>query len=383
MTYPLMRAWPRKVGISIFVRKGSQSFWENGIFQNCLFLAMLLERMPGVEHVFLVAGGGDGTLEDARRFLGEAGVPVIDMASAATQLDLMIEMSAQLDREWIARFRQGHGRVVSMRVGNDYVIDIERMIFGLDPGLLITGAPYDAVWTLPQYAGNCAPYFHTLFRAPVTIVPHLWSPVMLERGIASLATGQDEAPRFGYQPGRARWRVGILEPNICMVKTGFIPMLVCEAAHRAKPDRLEAVHVYNSAHLTSRAGWHEFTQALDIARHGLATFEGRYPFYQIAATQVDAFVCHQWENAQNYVYYEALYGGYPLIHNSPMVGGCGYRYRGFDATEGAQMLLQAQGMHDLQLAGYRLAAREFLASLAPDHEANIRAYHDAITALFA
>jgi Protein of unknown function (DUF2827) len=377
MTHPRL-AWPAKVGISIYVRKGYQSFWENGIFQNCLFLAMLLERMPGIEHVFLVAGGGDGDIGDARRFLAGAGVPVIDMATAAAQLELMIEMSAQLDREWIVRFRARGGRVVSMRVGNDYVIDIERMIFGLDAGLLITGAPYDALWTLPQYARNCAPYFRSAFRAPVTIVPHLWSPVMLERGIAGLT-----APaRFGYQPGRRRWRVGIVEPNICMVKTGFIPMLVCEAAHRAEPDRLAAVRVYNSAHLVTRAGWAEFTRALDIARHGLAAFEGRYPFYEVAAREVDAFVCHQWENAQNYVYYEALYGGYPLIHNSPMVGGCGYRYHGFDAPGGGQVLLAALATHDAQLGDYRLAAQRFLATLAPEHEANVRAYQDAITALF-
>ena len=35
-----------KVGVSIFVRKGEQSLWENGIFQNCLFLVMLLMRSP-------------------------------------------------------------------------------------------------------------------------------------------------------------------------------------------------------------------------------------------------------------------------------------------------------------------------------------------------
>ncbi len=41
-------------------------------------------------------------------------------------------------------------------------------------------------------------------------------------------------------------------------------------------------------------------------------------------------LCHQWENAQNYVYYEALHAGYPLIHNSHLLDDCGYRYHNFD-----------------------------------------------------
>jgi hypothetical protein len=30
--------------VSIYVRKGEQSLWENGIYQNCLFLVMLLVK---------------------------------------------------------------------------------------------------------------------------------------------------------------------------------------------------------------------------------------------------------------------------------------------------------------------------------------------------
>ena len=35
---PVQIGLPRKlrVGVSIFVRKGEQSVWENGIYQNCI-----------------------------------------------------------------------------------------------------------------------------------------------------------------------------------------------------------------------------------------------------------------------------------------------------------------------------------------------------------
>ncbi|MCO6520453.1 MAG: DUF2827 domain-containing protein [Snodgrassella sp.] len=367
-----------RVGVSIYVRKGAQSLWENGIFQNCLFLAMLLQKSPIVDNVVLVAGSGDGDMQDAMNFLQDSPVPVIDMASAINELDVMIEMSAQLAKEWMIDFKAKGGKVVSMRVGNDYVIDIERMLFDKPSALLITGAPYDEVWTLPEYEKTCMPYFSSTFRAPVRIMPHLWSPVILNRACEKLPEGE----QFGYQPGRKRWRIGIFEPNMCMVKTSYMPMLVCESAHRLNPDFIEHIYVCNTLNLKKQNTFNLFAQSLDIIRHGLTSFEGRYPIWQVVSSYCEAIVCHQWENAQNYIYYEALYGGYPLIHNSHLIGDCGYRYHDFDCEEGGQSLADAYKMHDENLASYREQANIFLATLDPEAECNVRSYTEALESLF-
>ncbi|WP_347879171.1 DUF2827 family protein [Caballeronia sp. BCC1704] len=105
------------IGVSIFIRKGEQSLWENGIFQNCLYLVMLLKRSPRVKATYLVTGGGDGGPEDAKRFLVDAPAPLIDMETAMNKLDVMIEMSAQLNREWAIKFREKGGKIITMRVG--------------------------------------------------------------------------------------------------------------------------------------------------------------------------------------------------------------------------------------------------------------------------
>lgn len=368
-----------KVGVSIFVRKGEQSLWENGIFQNCLFLVMLLMRSPLVSQAYLVTGGGDGGPEDAKGFLQDSPVPVIDMAAAAQELDVMIEMSAQLGREWVVAFRERGGKIVSMRVGNDYVIDIERMVFDKPHGLLITGAPYHEVWTLPEYETTCMPYFASTFRAPVRLMPHLWSPVVLERATAKLPPDQS----FAYQPGRRRWRVAMFEPNVCMVKTSHIPLLTCESAHRADANILEHVFAYNTFHMKDHVSFNGFANSLDIVRHGITSFEGRFPIWHVMAVNVDAVVSHHWENAQNYLYYEALYGNYPLIHNSHLIGDCGYRYHGFDCEEGGRALRRAFAEHDENLPAYRARAQDFLATLDPESEDNVRIYTAAIEQLYA
>ena len=374
--HPVLGQRRLKVGVSVFIRKGEQSLWENGIFQNCLFLVMLLMRSPRVEMTYLVAGGGE--VADAK-FLSDSPVPIIDMATAAHELDVMIEMSAQLSPEWIEPFRAKGGKIASMRVGNDYVIDIERMVFGKQHGLLINGARYHAVWTLPEYEATCVPYFASTFRAPVSMLPHLWSPVVLERAMAKTGASQP----FAYEPGRKRWRMGMFEPNVCMVKTSHIPMLCCEVAHRAAPSIIENVRCYNTFHMKDDPVFNGFANSLDIVRHGISTFEGRFPIYEVLPTSVDAVVSHHWENGQNYLYYEALYGGYPLIHNSHLIEDCGYRYHGFDCEEGGAAIQRAFAEHDDNLASYRQRAGRFLARLDPESEDNVRIYTEAIDALYA
>jgi hypothetical protein len=365
-----------KVGVTLFIRAGHQSIWENGIFQNCFFLINLFQASPLIEAAFLV-NGGEGRPEDAGDFLQLAPAPVIDLNRAMAELDVIIELSAQLNPDWARDFRGRGGRVVGMRVANDYVIDIERMMFGLPHGLLISGTPYDAIWTLPAFEKTCRDYYRWAMRGPVAAMGHLWSPAILERVLAA----RGAAP-FAYEPGRKRWRLGIIEPNICMVKTCHIPMLVCDGAHRQDATFIEVLRVYNSLHLKERADFVSLALSLDLVRHGIATFEGRFPIYELLGVQVEAIVSHSWENEQNYVYYEALYGGFPLIHNSGYLGGCGYRYDTFDPESGALALRRAFAEHDGRLADYRRAARDFLATLNPTHEANVAAYGRALTQLF-
>jgi hypothetical protein len=297
--------------------------------------------------------------------------------NALAMLKIMIALADLLPDEWAAQFRARGGRYAWMRVGNDYVIDVERAIFNKPNAGLISGKQYDAVWTLPQYERSCKDYFGLTARAPVRFLPHLWTPYFLDRGIAGL-----RGASFGYQPGRPRWRVCCFEPNVCMVKTSFVPMLSCEEAYREKPRFLEYLRLLNTLHLKEHPMFVHFARSLDIVNHGLATFEARFPTYEYLAHFGDCVISHQWENAQNYLYYEALYGGYPLVHNSPLLKDYGYFYPEFDSREGGRTLLRAFEAHDRDLPQYRENASKLLAQLDVANAANIEAYSRELLNLF-
>jgi hypothetical protein len=168
-----------------------------------------------------------------------------------------------------------------------------------------------------------------------------------------------------------------------MVKVCHLPMLIADLAHRQAPHMTEALRVFNSLSLKENPHFNQFARSLDLVRHGIATFEARYPIYEIMTQHADAIVSHQWENAQNYLYYEALYGGYPLVHNSSLLGGCGYRYDGFDCEAGALALRQAFIEHDARSKDYKRAAREFLATLDPQCPANVACFTAALARAWA
>lgn len=370
---------PRKlrVGVTIHLRQGYQSVWENGIFQNCAFLVQLLNRSPLVKRAILV-NGGDAVTAASEMMFQEKELAVIGLAEAMQSLDVIIEMSALLPDAWVTQFRAKGGRMAWMRVGNDYVIDIERAMFSKPAGALLGDKVYDGIWTLAEYENTCKDYFAVTTRAPVRIVPHLWTPYFFDKGIATLPP----TTPWGYQPGRKRWRVCAFEPNVCMVKTSFIPMLACEEAYRARPGFLEVLRVLNTVHLKENAQFASFARSLDVVNHGVASFEARHPTYQYMAQEGDCVLSHQWENAQNYLYYEALYGGYPLVHNSPIIRDYGYYYPEFDCQEGGRAILRAFDEHDENLPSYKDKAKVLLRELAVDHEPNIRAYTEALSALF-
>lgn len=367
-----------RVGVTLHLRQGQQSIWENGIFQNCAFLVQLLNKSPTVKRAVLVNGGEAQSASDAMMLKG-SGLAVLNLAEALQSLDVIIEMSALLPEEWMTAFRQKGGRCAWMRVGNDYVIDIERAMFNKPHGSLISDKKYDAVWTLPEYEHICKDYFAVTTRAPVRIVPHLWTPYFFDKGIATLPKGVN----FGYVPGRPRWRVCSFEPNVCIVKTSFIPMLACEEAYRAQPGFLEVFRVLNTLHMKEHPQFIHFARSLDVVNHAVASFEGRYPVYEYMASHGDCIVAHHWENGQNYLYYEALYGGYPLIHNSEFIKDQGYYYPEFDCQEGGKTLLRAFREHDQNLAGYKARGRELLRQLDVDNPANIQAYTDELLRLFS
>jgi hypothetical protein len=364
-----MPARPLSVGISLFARDG-QNIWENGLHQNIAFLAMLLKQSEHIGRVYFLNGGDAKSLSAGLTFDG-LDIPLVRPADVTHELDVVIQMGAQLSVEWLKHMKALGKKLIACFVGHVYSDLCETPIFGRPSGHIFNGGPFDEVWVLPKSGRTDVPLLRTLMRVPVHVVPHIWSPYFLESRIAELAAG---GVAFGYQPGRGPWRLATLEPNISVVKSCHYPMLVCEEFFRTKPEAVRHMYVVNSMHMKEHSTFLHFANNLEIVRQHKASFEPRVDLPGFLSRDADVVVSHHWENAQNYLYYDVLYGGYPLVHNSTMLGDAGYYYPDFDSEAGARVLLDAWLHHDERIVDYRAKANAVLESVSTSNPVNRDAF---------
>lgn len=365
------------IGVTLFVpRDGSPSIWSNGAVQNILFLYFMLLNSPDVGEVWLI-NAGDGERLSSGLMLDDLNLPLPRLSEVVHRLDVLIEAGAQISAQEAAQVSERGGVVVAYRCGNDYVMDVERLCFKKPSGSIFNGTRFDEVWTHAQHENTCRSYWEIGMRAPVRVMPHIWSPFFLDRAIAELGAVEPTVT-FGYQPRPGPKRVAIFEPNMNVVKNSILPMLVCEAAHRADPSALREVYVTNALPLKEHITFQHFANALDIVRDRIASFEARYNLPVFLSRYTDVVVAHQWENGLNYLYYDALYGGYPLVHNSTFLGKAGYFYNGFDAAQGGEALLRAIRHHDQNVEAYQAHARAVLNAVRIDNPDVVRTHIDRL-----
>ncbi len=391
----------KKVAVTIFPSRTSFSFWSNGAHQNVCYLAKCLQ-VAGFDVVLL--NGGDGSPPTVDSLPPELrSIPWRDISDEALDdVDLLIQAGAQVSAEHVERVRARGGRAVNYKFGADLIIDAERTIHGKNTGAILNGSKFDEVWTTTQHHDTCGSYWQIVYRAPVRVLPHIWASCFVDQMTAAFplleATCSDGSierhtfPTPGYRPGRAKKRIAILEPNINLIKTSHVPILIAEQAFRRHPQKIDRVLVACSEHLKTHAGFATFVGALDLQKtladdgHPVISFEGRRNTAWFLSANADVVISHQMPGFTwaNYSHYDALYLGYPIVHNVPEMrkAGVGYFYEGFNAIEGADALRTCLETYDSYYDQKRAAANAFLATRLATSPANVETHRAAVESVF-
>lgn len=370
-----------RIGISVITQAG-QNIWNNGLTQNVVFLARLFQQIPFVSAVVFL-NSGDQTEMPAGAESMVPGVPLVPYRQATDKVDVVLEMAGGLDVQWLDYMRACGKKVVGYVAGQPFCGLVEPPVFE-KPGYAVRPDRYDAVWLIPEYQAFTQ-MLRAMHRCPTSVVPYLWSPHFLQQRIA-------EVKSLGFQYGfvprpkdataqRQPLRVAIFEPNISVAKTSSISMLACDEAYRANPNSVGMMSVLNTLHLKDHSTMLYLANSLSLVKEHKAVFLGRHDIVGFMVQQADAVVSHQWENNQNYSYLDALYGHYPLVHNSPWIKDIGYYYPEFDCKEGGRQLLRAYAHHEENMPAQARLISALFASLDPLAPTNIAAYTQLLLAL--
>lgn len=373
------------IGLTMHVKPdGDLGLFENGLKQNVHFLHQLFANSPNCKRAFLITASRVVPIIPPGLKLKHKDVVVYEQV--IDSLDYLVGVGTAIEKPLIEQMRAHGGKVIGYKGGNGAVMNMEAVgSHGYHGGKIGEGSEayfdyesFDQIWVTPQHMHTCRSWYETIYKCPVHEVGQVWSPALVEAS---------KIPGFGYQPGKRPWRIGVFDPNNTVMKTSHWPMLVCEAAFRKDPAKWASFMISNGIHLVDSPAFKSFALALSAshARNAADTgsimsFELRHPTSQFLAAHCDAVVTHQWENDLNYLYYDVLYGNYPLIHNSPALRahGVGYYYESFDAQGGARALKDAYETHDGNLETCAKENARLFTSLDPKNRALQEAHEKLI-----
>ncbi|WP_439243385.1 DUF2827 family protein [Lonepinella sp. BR2474] len=373
-----------KVGITFNLESKVTDIWANGANQNVIFLYELFKHSKLVEDLVLVSWGPEKRTTPPTGFmLDDLDLKFAYIEDVIDDLDVLIEGTLSVEPRFRNRIKNHGGKVVCYKMGNDYVMDMEYFLFDKKAGRTLNGMVFDANWMIPQHSNTCTSYLTIMNRCPTHEVPAIWSPLFCDKVISRLE--EKHHLTFGYQPNTEKTgkRMASFEPNMSVLKSCFTPVLIYEQSYRTAPEKIEHVYLCNTYEKKDNPTFFNFIGHTDLVKDKVMTVEGRYQMPDFLTRYVDVVVAHQWENGLNYAYNDALYGGYPFIHNSKLLPkGVGYYYDQFDAFDGAKVLLDVIENHDKQHADYVKRANEYLDSLLPTNPMNIYLYEKELKRLF-
>ena len=374
-----------KIGITFNLEAQVTDIWANGANQNVIHLYHLFQHSDLIEDVVLVSWGPEKRTTPPEGFMLEGmNLKFAYVEDIIDELDVLIEGTLVIEPSQVTRMHDHGGKVVCYKMGNDFIMDMENFLFDKKAGRVFNGTTFDSVWMIPQHENTCKSYFSIMYHCPSYVVPAIWSPIFCDQVIKRIK--EEHNLDFGYKPSldQKAKRIASFEANINVVKTCFTPILICEQAYRQHPEKIKNVYLCNTYDKKDNPTFFNFIGRTDLVKDGVMTVEGRYQMPDFLTRYVDIVLSHQWENGLNYAYNDALYGGYPFIHNSKLIPkGVGYYYEQFDAFEGAKVLLDIIDNHDKHHEEYVKCANEYLDSQLPTNPVNIYMYEKEIKRLFS
>lgn len=336
--------------------------------------------MPYVKNVWLGSYGREQL--DKKWLIDDLKNDVKPMRDVIDKTDLLVEVSAMVTEDHVKAVKKRGGRFVSYKIGNDLALAMESMIFNAHNNWVPNPKNLnpDAVWMNAQFVNSCRSFFEYLYNVKAATLPHLWSPFFLEKAIAANPRTRMGWPYRVGGSGKCK-KINIFEPNISVVKTALIPFMIASSYYDERKEDISNIFIYNSQKIKESRVFKSIVLRTAAGQDRVASTERRYNFADAMGQEGGVVLSHHWENGLNYLYYEALYGDFPLVHNSPFLKDAGYYYEGFDVEDGVRALRTAISEHDDNLEAYRYEARKVLADVDPSNAHVIDEYDREIRRL--
>lgn len=356
----------------------SISFWANGMQQNIVFLYSILER-AGFSCFYITDRTPSSKLNKKHKglLLGEVmndreeSFDVLIIAG----FDLLPGMYEEL------KSRNPDMKIIFLHFGNKLMDDIHYAIScpetKKEP---IAKTEYmDAVWIYPHHNFSKS-YLSSYYEVDDIIeVPYIWDSFFLEGKIKTL---KDKGLNPFFEK-KDKYSACIFEPNISHIKNCIIPVSVCETFDKLFPNEINSVNVFSCEHLRKKPFFNKLMKKLKIVnKKNFCFFNNKWGFCDAVSKFGEIIITHQSYSELNYLYFESLYLGLPLVHNSSMISNYGYYYPEFEVDFAAKQLKVIVDNHAECVDQYKEDSKKLFKKHSPYNQQIVDKYRFLINDLF-
>lgn len=371
------------IGITILVEDyKTTNLFSNGIRQNVITLQKLFKKCKNINNSYIIntsgiKGSPAGTAWD------EYAPFIITKEEAKQKCDLIVVCHGSLAVEEYAAFRAAGKKIVKQILGPELAMFNERTLFNVPPGGIYKKNNYvSEVWLSPHYYERDKYFFQAIYGCETYVGPYIWDSKFIQEHVELFNKDKKYNFTAQYVPsGEKAKRISTMEPNLNVVKTCVIPLITAELLERKNPETLKYFSVFGGKEVMQKADMIQMVKEFKINKNKKCFFEARYPVVWTLKENTDIVLCHQNQNELNYLYLDAAWLGYPIVHNSPMMKELGWYYPQNDsetAIKHLEYIANHFDTNDYVDEKYLKKSREYAAQFLPDNPKNIKAYEKLI-----
>ena len=374
-----------KIGITIALKSADESLWTNGMKLNILYLARLLKNSTNNYDVSIL-NTSDIDLTNKSQHFDEFNI--VDFKDNYKDIDLLICMGSQVEKKYMQYFQEHKDKkIVGYRCGNNYILSVEEVLFKEGNTSFEFETEFDEIWYVPQQHETNYGYYTTLYRCPSIIVPFIWDHKNILDSLVEIEKNHIKGnfkKSYKYDSTKEKKVIGIMEPNLNIVKYCLIPTMIVEESYRTEvgKNKIDQLLITNSDEVAKHKTFLSIIKTFDLYQDNKIFAEKRYQTAYMLSQHLDILVSHQLLNPLNYLYLDAAFIGYPVLHNAPMCKDIGYYYEGSNTVDGAEKLNWILENHDDHIDEYVERNKEALYRYHYTNEDLIETYDTLIHNLF-
>ena len=375
------------IGITLQVEDyKTSSFFSNGIKQNIITLREVFENCKNVNKSYII--------NTSSKFSAIAGTHwekyaeyIITKEEAKKKCDLIVEAHGSLLIDEYKKYKKLGKKIVKQVLGAELAMFNERVLFNIPAGgIYKKNNDVDATWISPHFYERDKHFFECLYECNVLEAPYIWDSRFINMHIESLKKNKQNFTGTYAPNGNLKKRISTMEANLSVVKTCITPIIIAELLERKYPEVLEFFSIFGGEKIKNKPDMIDFVLNFEVNKNKKCFFESRYPVVWTLFNHTDIVLSHQNQNELNYLYLDAAWLGFPVVHNSPMMRELGWYYPDNNADvaiEHIKYIAENFDTIDYVDEKYLKKSRQFAERYFPSNIQNIKEYERLIENVIA